>query len=139
MAEGLAHLGKKKFGLVAEAEKGFGASELFSGAGDGKHFLRCHGVRAWIGGVAAEGAISAVVAAEIGKREKYLARIGDHAGFEALFGGAGRGQKQRKIVIRAVDECERGFPGNRLAGPNFRKHFSARFARRRRDGGKSHG
>src|SRR5580658_11162802 len=139
MTKGLAHLGEKKFGLVAETEESFGASELFSGAGDGKHFLGCHRMRAWIGGVAAEGAISAVVAAEIGKREKYLARIGDHAGFEALFGGAGRGQKQRKIVIRAMDECERGFAGDRLAGARSRKHFSARCARRRRDGGKSHG
>ncbi len=88
MAEGFAHLGKEEFRLVSETEEGLGASEFFSGAGDLENFVRRHGVCAGVAGIAAEGAVSAVIAAEIGEREKNFARVSDDAGFEALFGGA---------------------------------------------------
>ncbi len=67
MAESLAHLGEEQFGLVAKAEEGFGAPELFAGAGDREHFVRSHGVRAGVAGIAAEGAVSAIVATEVGQ------------------------------------------------------------------------
>ena len=68
MAERLAHLGEEQFGLVAEAEEGFGAAELLAGAGDLEDFVGSHGVRAGVAGIAAEGAVSAIVAAEVGQR-----------------------------------------------------------------------
>ena len=37
---------------------------------------------AWLPGIAAEGAVAAVIAAKIGEREKHFARIGDDAGLE---------------------------------------------------------
>jgi len=48
-------------------------------------------VGAGVGGIAAEGAVSAVVAAKIGQGEENFAGVGDDAGFESFFGGAGGG------------------------------------------------
>ena len=61
-AQGLAHLRENKFGLVAQREESFGASQLFTGASDGEHFIGTHGVGAGVAGIAAERAVSAVVA-----------------------------------------------------------------------------
>src|SRR6266700_5918645 len=100
--EGLPHLGEEQFGLVAETEESFGASELFASAGDFEELVRSHRVGAGIAGIAAEGAVSAVVAAEIGQGQEDLAGIGDGAGLEALFGGAGGGQEFGEIVVWAA-------------------------------------
>jgi hypothetical protein len=45
-----------------------------------------------LSGIPAKDAIAAVVAAEIGKREKDLSRVSNDAGFKALLGSAGCGQ-----------------------------------------------
>ena len=115
MPQGLAHLGKEQFGLVAQAEESLGAAEFFSGAGDREDFVGSHGMSAGIAGIAAEGAVSAVVAAEIGQRQKNFARIGDDAGLEALFGGAGGGEEFGKIVVGALNQVERGLARDRGA------------------------
>ena len=106
VAQRLAHLGEEQFGLVAQAEERFGASELFAGAGDLEDFVGRHGVRAGVAGIAAEGAVSAIVAAEVGQRQENFARIGDDAGLEAFFGGAGGGEEFRKIVVGAANQTQ---------------------------------
>ena len=58
--------------------------------------------------VAAEGAVSAVVAAKIGQRQEDLARIGDGAGPEALFGSAGGREEFRQIVVGATNQAQGG-------------------------------
>src|ERR1700722_616426 len=110
VGESLAHLGEKQFRLVAQAEQSFGAAEFLAGAGDGENLVRGHGVRAGVSGIAAEGAVSAVIAAEIGQREEDLTRVSDDAGFEAFFGGASGGEKFGKLAVGAADEAQSGAP-----------------------------
>src|SRR6185437_2042287 len=93
MAERLPHLGEDQLGLITKTKQSFRAAKFFSGAGDLKDFVGCHCVRARLSGVAAEGAISAVVAAKVGKRNKNLARISNDAGLECFFCFAGGGQE----------------------------------------------
>ena len=81
-----------------------------------EHLVRGHGVGAGIAGIAAEGAVSAIVAAEVGQRKEYFARVSDDAGLEALLGGAGGGEKFGKIVVGAADQAQGGFPGDRYSG-----------------------
>ncbi len=119
VAQGFAHLGEKQFGLVAEREEGFGASQFFAGAGDCENFVGSHRVRAGIAGIAAEGAVSAVVAAEIGQRQEDFSRVGDDAGLEALFGGAGGGEKFGKIVVGAANEVQGGLARDGDAGADL--------------------
>src|ERR1700721_331846 len=116
MAQGLAHLGGEQLWLVAQTKKRFAASESFSGACDREHFVRAHRMCAWFAGIAAEGAISAVVPAEIGQRKKYLARVCNDAGIEALFDGTGGDKKFGKLVFGTANEvqrrsAEKGNPG----------------------------
>ena len=61
-------------------------------------------MRTGISGVAAEGAVSAKVAAKIGQRQKNLARVGDRPGFETFFGGTRVSKLQRDAQIRRVME-----------------------------------
>jgi len=65
MVEGFAHLWKEQFRLVTQAEKGFRAAKLFSGSSDFQHLVGRHRVRAGIAWIAAEGAVAAIVAAEV--------------------------------------------------------------------------
>jgi len=58
-------------------------------------------VRAGLTGVAAEYAISAIVAAEVRQGDKDLARIGDHAGLELTAQGLGAPEQLGKILVRA--------------------------------------
>ena len=67
-AQHLAHLGKRGFGLVAQREQGFGASERFACLGHSQHFVGRHGMRAWLARIPPISAIGAVVPAQIGKR-----------------------------------------------------------------------
>ena len=64
-------------------------------------------MRAGISGIAAEGAVAAVVAAEIGQRQKDLPRIGDDTGLEVFSCGAGGGQQRGQIVVTAADQAQR--------------------------------
>ena len=91
--QGVAHGGKVQLRLIPEAEQSLGASEPRAVARNLKHFIGRHGVGARFPRVAAEGAVAAVVTAEVGEREEDLARIGDDAGLKALFEGRG-GRKQ---------------------------------------------
>ena len=108
MAKGLAHFREQEFGLVAETEEDFGASESFSCARDLEDFVRRHGVRAGVAGIAAEDAITAVVATKIGQWEKNFAGVRDDAGLEALFGGASRSKESGEVVVGAANEAEGG-------------------------------
>ena len=101
--QGFAHFGKEQFGFVAQAEKGFGASQLFPGVGHGEDFIRRHCMGAGLAGIAAEGAVSAIVTAKIGQGQEDLARVSDHAGLEALFGCAGGGEEFGEVVVMAAD------------------------------------
>ena len=104
MTQRVAHLGEEQFRLVAQAEESLGASQLFAGAGDRENFVRSHGMRAGISGIAAEGAVAAVIAAKIRQRQEDFSRIGDDAGLEVFFCGAGRGEQRGKIVVTAADQ-----------------------------------
>ncbi len=86
MAQSLAHLGKCEFGFVAQAEQSFGASHFFARASYLKNLVRSHGVRSRLAGIAAEGAIAAVVATQVGERNKNFARVGYDPRLEALPG-----------------------------------------------------
>ncbi len=57
-------------------------------------------------GVAAEGAVTAVVAAKIGQRQKNLPRVGDDAGLEVFFCGAGGGEQRGEIVVIAANQVQ---------------------------------
>ena len=102
MAQCVSHLGKQQFRLIAEAEESFGTSQLFAGAGDGQHFLRSQGMRSGFSGIAAESAVTAVVAAEIRQRQENLPRVGDDTGFEVFFCGARRPDQRWKISVTAA-------------------------------------
>ena len=106
MAQRFAHLGEKQFRFIAQTEKGFGASEFFAGACDREDFFGSHRMRAGFSGIAAESAIAAVVAAEVGQWEENLARVGDDAGLEVISCGAGGGEKRGQIVVTAVDQAQ---------------------------------
>ena len=96
---------------------------------------------AGVAGIAAEGAVSAVVAAEIGQRQKDFARVGDDAGLEAFFGGAGGGEEFGKIVVGAADQAQRGFARDGDAGAHLgerRGACRALLVASRRDGGQGH-
>ena len=63
-------------------------------------------MRAGFSGIAAEGAVAAVVTAEIGQRQKNLSRIGDDAGSEVFFRGACRREQSWEVVVAAVDQAQ---------------------------------
>src|SRR5579864_8534475 len=89
--QSLPHLGKQQFGLIPETEQGFSASELFSGPGDLEDFVRSHRMRPGIARIAAENAITAVVATKIGERQKDFAGVGNDARLETLLSGKSGG------------------------------------------------
>ena len=104
VAQGRAHFGESQFRLVAQAEEGFGAAHLFAGARDFQDLVRSHGVRAGFAGIAAEDAVAAIVAAQVGQRDEDFARIGDDAGLEALLEFQGGGEESGEFVVRATQE-----------------------------------
>jgi hypothetical protein len=61
----VSHRWKEEFGLIAEAEQGLGAPQLFPGARYLEHVIGRHRMRPGIARIAAEGAIPAVIAAKI--------------------------------------------------------------------------
>src|SRR5580765_1685571 len=69
----VAHFRKQEFGLVPQAEQSLGTTGLFSGTSDCEDFFWGHCVGARITRIAPEGAVSAIVAAEIGQGDEYLA------------------------------------------------------------------
>src|SRR5579871_1065124 len=71
-----------------------------------------------LAGVAAEGAVSAIIAAEVRERDKDFTGIRDGAGPEALSGLASRGQQVRKLFLRAANQASSRLARNRLAGMN---------------------
>src|SRR5579863_8159461 len=103
MAQSFAHLREEQFWLVAQAEKRFRTAQYLSGAGDGENLVGSHSVRPRISRIAAEGAVSAVVTAEIGQRQEDLTRVSNDAGFEAFLGGTRGGEKLGKVVVRTAD------------------------------------
>ncbi len=103
--QGFPHFRKKQFRFVAEAEEGFGAAQPFPGTRNVEYFFRSHRMRARITGIAAEGAISTVVTAEVGQRDEHLTRVGDHGWLEALFGRTGGGQKIWQVIIWAPNQA----------------------------------
>ena len=84
VAQGLPHFREDQFRLIAQAEEGFGAAHLFARLRDFHNFVRRHGVRAGFARIAAESAVAAIVAAQVGQGDENFARIGDDAGLEAL-------------------------------------------------------
>ena len=94
-----AHLGKKQFRLVSQAEQRLGASHAFARAHHLHDLIRRHGVRAGLAGIAAEGAVAAVVAAKICQRKKDLARIGDDSGLESRAGRSRRSKQGGELFI----------------------------------------
>ena len=73
-------------------------------------------MRAGVAGIAAEGAVSAIVAAKVGERQKHLARICDNPGLEALLRGASGGEEFGKIFVGAANQLDGGFARDRFAG-----------------------
>jgi hypothetical protein len=61
--------------------------------------------------IAAEGAISAIIAAEVGKGDEDLSRVGDHVGLEAVASCSGGRQKLGEIFIVGTNPAARDFPG----------------------------
>ena len=82
-----------------------------------ENFVGRHGVRAGLAGIAAEGAVSAIIAAQIGQRDKHLARVGDDAGTILFFERArSRKQFRQNFVVAAQAagrRCRRRVPAPR--------------------------
>ena len=104
LAQGFAHLGKQRLRAVAEREQRLGAAQLLACLRDRENFVGRHGVRARVAGIAAVGAVSAIIAAEVGQRDKHLARVGDDAGTILLLEGARSRQQIRQKVVVAAQE-----------------------------------
>ena len=104
LAQGFAHLGKQRLWAVAQREQRFGAAQLFALLRDRQNFVGRHGVRTRLAGIAAVGAVSAIIAAEVGQRDKHFARVGDDAGTILLLEGArSRKQFRQKVVVAAQE------------------------------------
>ena len=128
MMKRLAHLWKKQFRLVAQREQSLRASKFFAGASNFQNLIRRHGVRAGVAGVAAEGAVSAIVAAEIGQWQKNFARVGDDARLErSLAARAAASSCDRSASAQAIKRSasmrEMGIP-RAQAGKHTSAHES---------------
>src|ERR1700740_2207323 len=84
-AQSFTHGGEWELGFVAQAEERLGAAQFFPSPGYLQNFFRGHGLRARLARVAAENAIPAIVAAQIGEREEHFAGIADYRRFEPVF------------------------------------------------------
>jgi hypothetical protein len=105
MAQRFSHLGEEQFGFVAEAKESFGASQFFSGARDLENLFGSHRVSAGFSGVAAEGAVAAIVAAQIRQRQKNFSRVCNNTGLEGVSCGAGGSEHGGQIVVTAADQA----------------------------------
>jgi hypothetical protein len=85
-------------------------------------------VRAGFSGIAAEGAVAAVVAAKIGQRQENLPRVGDDAGLEVFFGGASGPEQRGKIVVATADQAQGQFARDGRSGPQIVQFRRARCA-----------
>src|SRR6266404_1576065 len=110
-AQGFAHFGKEQFGFVAKGEQSFRATKFFTCSRDLQHLIGRHRVRAGLTRVAAEGAISAIIAAEICKRDENLARISDYARLKVVASILGGREKVRQVLVASSNPLEGGFAG----------------------------
>ena len=113
VAEGFAHLRKQQLRLVAKTEERLRAAQALALARDFEDLVGRHGMGARIAGIAPEGAVAAIVAAQVGQRQEDLAGVGHHGGLEALFCGARRAQEPGKIFIGAADPLARSLARQR--------------------------
>ena len=104
LAQRRAHFRKHQLRLIAQAEQSLATPQLLPRPGYIQHFLGRHGMRARIGGIAAESAVAAVIAAQVGERQKDFARIRDRVWTEALFCRTGRTQQLRQFFISRAHE-----------------------------------
>ena len=79
---------------------------------DFKNLVRSHGVSAGFAGIAAEDAVAAIIAAQVGQRDEDLTRIGDDPGLEALLGCKRGGEEGGEFVVRAVKKLACPLAGN---------------------------
>ena len=128
-AQGLAHFRKCEFGFIAETEESLGASHLLARARHRQYLVRGHGVCAGLAGIAAEGAIAAVVATEVGERNKNLARIGNDAGLKRCLASMAADKQRGKIVVRTADQLASIFSRKRHSGSAVRLHTNSRCCR----------
>ena len=110
----IAHLGKKQLRLVSQAEQRLGTSHALSGAHYFHHLVGRHGVRAGFAGIAAEGAVAAVVAAKIRQGKKYLAGISDDSRPESRAGELCRREQRRQHGIVCSQQMASCFTRDRL-------------------------
>src|SRR5580698_6251088 len=119
LAQGLAHLGKCEFGFIAKAEESLGASHLLARSRHLENLVGCHRECARLAWIAAEGAISAVVATKIGEWNKNLARVSNYARLEALPGLRGSREQRGKVLFSAADQLASPIPRKRHSCPQF--------------------
>jgi hypothetical protein len=81
-----------------------------------QNFFWRHGMRTGLSGIAAEGAISTVIATQIGERDKNFAGVRDETGLESVTGSGGGGQKTREFLVRAANQTASGFSVERMPG-----------------------
>ena len=99
-------------------------------------------MRARLARIAAEGAVSAVVAAKIRQRKKDLAGISDNAGLEAFLRCACRHEQCGQFIVTALDQAQGALARDGFARTKVRKNRSTGRARshvRRRGSSQSHG
>src|SRR5579862_4596942 len=72
LAQGVAHLGKKELWLIPKTKQRLGATQLFPSADYIENFIRSHGVGPRITWIAAKRAVSAIIPAQVCKREKHF-------------------------------------------------------------------
>ena len=82
--ECVSHFREEQLRFVSQTEKRFSTAQAFSCAYDFHDLIRGHRACARLAGIFPESAITTVVAAEIRKRNKHLAGIGDDARLEAI-------------------------------------------------------
>src|SRR6266404_2774115 len=85
MMQCFSHFRKKQLRLVAQTEQRLGATQFLARLSYLQNFVRSHGVRPGISGIAPKRAVTAIVATQISKWKKNFAGVGDHARFELIF------------------------------------------------------
>src|SRR5271166_6495765 len=115
----VAHLRKLRLRLVTERKQGLGATESFALPRDLEYLFGRHGMSAGLSGVAAVGAVAAVIATEVGQGQKNLTRVGNDSRAILLLEEAGGREQFRKHFRTALQQPERRAARDEFAVANF--------------------
>ncbi len=104
MTQRVAHLREKQFRFVAQAEQRLRASHALARADYFHHFVGRHRMRARFARVTPKRAVSTIVAAKVGQRQKHLARISNDAGLKPVASRLRRREQRGQHIIAGAQE-----------------------------------